>query len=246
MESSVEEPEIGFLTEPKFGPDLFAVHRAFEREESRLGTLVRNRGFPGGIIAFCQCQRLLARVEIERVAKPRVAHEMDGDDFGVVEDHPSPSIGVGDQGRSRLAVDLEFINVPDAIQGRFRRELAVSFAAFGSAHQCHAEVKNDQQSSKHDPDPVQPPSAEEWAVLGGFHSAIQDEQPGEPIEVREHQEERHGQEVTRKEFDGNVIAEVEREHVAENADAYECSQQGGVASGQEQAAGQFAAPVNRL
>ena len=45
-----------------------------------------------------------------------VAHELYGDHLRVVEDDPSPPVIVGHQWRASLAVDLELLDRPDAIE----------------------------------------------------------------------------------------------------------------------------------
>src|SRR5882724_9983599 len=233
MEASADEPVGAFVLPAEGEPRLAAVHRPCEREETGLRLFVGEGGPPGLVVKLVQSKP--AFPEKEAIIAPRAVHVLDAEVVGVLEDDPAPPGRIGEERRAGDSVDLELEDGPDAIERGPRGEVAPLRAAgvVGLVQQIPG-VGGDQHRLRDERGAAE--TRPRWTGRDGRDRPVEHEQVEQPPQVGESQEDPHRQQVERIQLDGDVVAEIEGDHVAHDADAHERAQQRSAAEGEEQAA----------
>ena len=175
----------------------------------------------------------------EIVTLAGVAHELDREPAGRVEEHPPPPRLVRDQRRPDLAVHHELLDVPHPIERRPGPLVDLGLADLVRLIQRRAGRVEDEHGHESLRGAGEPFPPEERTDLFGLGRAVEHQHVGETLQVVSGEEDRHEQQVHRGELDRHVVAEVEHDHIAHDADADQRAEQGGPAGGEEQPADQL-------
>src|SRR6185369_1047193 len=155
---------------------------------------------------------MASRIELEMVALPRIAQE-DRHPVRTVEDDAPPSRLVGEDWRTRLSVEDELFDVPEAVQLRLRRaasEPLMDLIRLGQQKGGKSEEENRAQDQR---SAVEPLPREERADLGGLHLAVEDQDVRQSPQIGQDQEDGQAEKVGRKQFYRHVVAKVQQDDV---------------------------------
>src|SRR5947209_13555575 len=180
--------------------------------------------FPGLRFALPQHKGLLLSIQLLQETLVAPGHRLHEYLIGAVDNHSLPALTIGGERRAYFSVQRKLIHHPDSIEGRLGSIISPDFGRLivvvsgcpeepGAIQKLHAEESI-----------VEPAPLKQWPGLRRLDSAIEQEEGSHALQIRNHEQHAHDQQMEGIELYRHVIAHVEYEYIAHGSHADQRSQ----------------------